>query len=86
MSGVRAPAVKVPHRIARVVGLFNVLYCNLLKITPLFTPFSIDVLSSNSLVSCRKAQNDLGYSSRSVYESIKDAIDWFKKTGIIKLI
>ena len=83
MSGVRAPAVKVPHRIARVVGLFNVLYCNLLKITPLFTPFSIDVLASNSLVSCRKAQDELGFSSRPVYESIKDAIRWFKEKSII---
>lgn len=84
MSGVRAPVVKVPHRIARVFGLFNVLYCNLFKITPLFTPFSIDVLASNSIISCRKAEGKFGYSSRPVYESLKDAIDWFKKTGIIK--
>ena len=61
MSGVKAPAVKVPHRIAQVFGLFNVLYCNLLKITPLFTPFSIDVLASDSLVSCQKAQTELGW-------------------------
>ncbi|MEA2022004.1 MAG: SDR family oxidoreductase [Candidatus Caldatribacteriota bacterium] len=83
MSGVKAPAVKVPHRIARVFGLFNVLYCKLIKSMPLFTPFSIDVLASNSLVSCRKAQDELGYSSRPVYESIKDAIRWFKEEGII---
>jgi dihydroflavonol-4-reductase len=86
MSGVRAPVVKVPHRIARVFGLFNVLYCNLLKITPLFTPFSIDVLASNSIISCRKAEGKFGYSPRPVYESLKDAVDWFKEKGIIKLI
>jgi len=83
ISGVKAPAVKVPHRIARVFGLFNVFYCNLLKVTPLFTPFSIDVLASNSLVSCQKAQIELGYSSRSIYESIKDAVRWFRQEGII---
>jgi dihydroflavonol-4-reductase len=54
-----------------------------MKIKPLFTPFSIDVLASNSLVSCQKAQDELGYSPRSIYESIKDTVRWFRQEGII---
>jgi len=69
--------------VARVAGFFNVLYCNLMKIKPLFTPFSIDVLASNSLVSYQKAQDELGYSPRSIYESIKDTVRWFRQEGII---
>lgn len=83
ITGIKAPSLKLPHPVARVTGFFNVLYCNLMKIKPLFTPFSIDVLASNSLVSCKKAQDELGYSSRSIYESIKDTIRWFKQEGII---
>jgi len=83
IAGVKAPSLKVPHQVARVTGFFNVLYCNLMKIKPLFTPFSIDVLASNSLVSCQKAQDELGYSSRSIYESLRDTIQWFKQEGII---
>jgi len=83
ITGVKAPSLKVPHQVARVTGFFNVLYCNLMKIKPLFTPFSIDVLASNSLVSCQKAQDELGYSSRSIYESLRDTIQWFKQEGII---
>jgi dihydroflavonol-4-reductase len=83
ITGVKAPSLKVPHRVARVTGFFNVLYCNLMKIKPLFTPFSIDVLASNSLVSCQKAQDELGYSSRSIYESIRDTVQWFKQKGMI---
>ena len=83
ITGIKAPSLKLPHPVARVTGFFNVLYCNLMKIKPLFTPFSIDVLASNSLVSCQKAQDELGYSSRSIYESIKDTIRWFKQEGII---
>jgi dihydroflavonol-4-reductase len=83
ISGVKAPSLKVPHQVARVAGFFNVLYCNLKKIKPLFTPFSIDVLTSNSLVSCQKAQDKLGYSSRSIYESIKDTVRWFRQEGIL---
>ena len=83
ITGVKAPSLKLPHQVARVTGFFNVLYCNLMKIKPLFTPFSIDVLASNSLVSCQKAQEELGYPSRSIYESIKDAVRWFRQEGII---
>ena len=83
ISGVKAPSFKIPHQAARAAGFFNVLYCNLMKIKPLFTPFSIDVLASNSLVSCQKAQNKLGYSPRSIYESIKDTVRWFKQKGIV---
>lgn len=83
ITGVKAPSLKLPHQVARVTGFFNVLYCSLMKIKPLFTPFSIDVLASNSLVSCQKAQGELGYSSRSIYESIKDTVRWFRQEGII---
>lgn len=83
ITGVKAPLFKIPRQVARSTGFFNVLYCNLMKIKPLFTPFSIDVLASNSLVSCQKAQDELGYSSRSIYESIKDTVRWFKQEGII---
>jgi dihydroflavonol-4-reductase len=83
ITGVKAPSLKVPHQVARITGFFNVLYCNLMKIKPLFTPFSIDVLASNSLVSCQKAHLELGYSPRSIYESIKDTVHWFKQKGII---
>jgi len=83
ISGIKVPSFKIPQPLARVAGFFNVLYCNLIKIKPLFTPFSIDVLASNSLVSCQKAQDELGYSPRSIYESIKDAVRWFREEGII---
>ena len=83
ISGIKAPSFKIPQPLARAAGFFNVLYCNLMKIKPLFTPFSIDVLSSNSLVSCQKAKDELGYSSRSIYKSIKDTVQWFKQKGIV---
>ncbi len=83
ISGIKAPSFKIPQSLARAAGFFNVLYCNLIKIKPLFTPFSIDVLASNSLVSCQKAQDELCYSPRSIYESIKDSVQWFKQKGIV---
>jgi dihydroflavonol-4-reductase len=83
INGVKAPWLKIPKQVARAAGFFNALYCNIMKLKPLFTPFSIDVLASNSLVSCQKARDELGYSPRSIHESIKDAVRWFKEEGII---
>ena len=83
ITGIKAPSFEIPHQVARVAGFFNVLYCHLMKVKPLFTPFSIDVLASNSLVSCQKAKDELNYSPRSIYESIKDAVRWFREEGII---
>jgi len=83
ISGVKAPSFKIPHQVARAAGFFNALYCNLMKIKPLFTPFSIDVLASNSLVSYQKAKDELGYSPRSIYDSIKDTVRWFKQKRIV---
>ena len=86
LSGKKAPEIKLPYWMARAFGVINVLYCSLINTRPLFTPFSIDVLASNSLISYHKAETNFGYSPRSVYESLKDAVDWFKEKGIIKLI
>ncbi|MEA2086835.1 MAG: SDR family oxidoreductase [Candidatus Caldatribacteriota bacterium] len=83
ISGVKAPSFKMPYQVARAAGFFNALYCSLMKVNPLFTPFSIDVLASNSLVSCQKAKDELDYSPRSVYESINDSVRWFRQEGII---
>ncbi len=54
------------------------LFC-MTKIKPLFTAYSVDVLTSNSLISSEKAWRELGYSPRPIRESVADAIQWFKE-------
>lgn len=51
-----------------------------------FTPESIDTLGSHKNISCRKAQTELGYSTRSLEETIRDTFDWFEKNGMLKKI
>jgi dihydroflavonol-4-reductase len=45
---------------------------------PRFTPYSLEVLQSNSYISHAKATRELGYHPRALQESISDAIHWFK--------
>jgi dihydroflavonol-4-reductase len=69
--------MKIPFDLARFAALFTPLYYRLAKATPRFTPYSLEVLQSNSNISHAKATRDLGYSPRSLYESIKDTVKWF---------
>lgn len=77
ITGVKAPSFKVPVWLARSVGKVAAVYYRLTKSKPLFTVYSIDVLASNSLISSEKARRELGYSTRSIRESVEDAVSWF---------
>jgi len=69
--------MKIPFNIARFAALFTPMYYQLAKATPRFTPYSLEVLQSNSNISHAKATKELDYSPRSLYESIKDTVKWF---------
>jgi dihydroflavonol-4-reductase len=69
--------MKIPFDLARFAALFTPLYYQMANATPRITPYSLEVLQSNSNISHAKATLELGYSPRSLYESIKDTVKWF---------
>jgi dihydroflavonol-4-reductase len=79
ISGVKAPHFKVPGWLARSAGIVSTPFYLLFQRKPLFTAYSIDVLNSNSIVSSAKARRELGFSPRSIQESVSDAVTWFKE-------
>lgn len=69
--------MKIPFDLARFAALFTPMYYHMANATPRFTPYSLEVLQSNSNISHAKATRELGYSPRSLYESLKDTVKWF---------
>lgn len=56
---------------------------NLRKMRPLyFTPYSVAVLTSNGKFNRNSAENRLGYSPRSLKDSIKDMVAWLNEQAI----
>ena len=55
------------------------LYYKVSKEKPLFTAYSLRVLSSNSNFSHQKATDELDYQPRPLQRTLKDTIDWMKK-------
>ena len=66
----------VPHWLAYVVTPFAQLYYRISKKKPLFTPYSLSTLMSNSNYSYQKAQSSFGYKTTSFKKTIEDTISW----------
>ncbi len=59
------------------------LYYKILKQTPLYTSYSIYTLNTNALFSHKKADEELGYTTRNFTDTLKDTIAWLKETDRI---
>jgi dihydroflavonol-4-reductase len=69
--------MKIPFDLARFAALFTPMYYSYARVTPRFTPYSLEVLRSNANISHAKATRELGYKPRPIYDSIRDAVRWF---------
>ena len=69
--------MKMPFELAKWAAQFTPFYYRWTKTSPRFTPYSLEVLRSNSNISHAKATRELGYQPRSLYESIADTVKWF---------
>jgi dihydroflavonol-4-reductase len=69
--------MKIPFDLAKLAALFAPTYYRFANASPRLTPYSLEVLRSNSNISHAKATRELGYQPRSLYESIRDTVKWF---------
>jgi dihydroflavonol-4-reductase len=69
--------MRMPFELAKWAAQFTPFYYRWTKTSPRLTPYSLEVLRSNSNISHAKATRELGYQPRSLYESIEDAVRWF---------
>jgi dihydroflavonol-4-reductase len=69
--------LKIPFDLAKFAAKFTPAYYRFANETPRFTPYSLEVLQSNSNISHAKATRELGYTPRPIFESIRDAVKWF---------
>ncbi len=69
--------MKIPFDLAKFATIFTPMYYRFANETPRFTPYSLEVLQSNSNISHAKATRELGYKPRPIFDSIRDAVKWF---------
>jgi dihydroflavonol-4-reductase len=84
ISNKKTPKLIAPLFLAKIGLPFIKIYSVLANEHPLYTSESLHILkNSNSLISSKKAKNELGYTTRSLEESLKDTFEWYKQNGII---
>jgi len=76
--GFRTATFNIPLAIARWTAKVSPLYYRSTHQTPKFTPYALETVCSNSLISHAKADRELGYHPRPLSQSVTDTIHWWK--------
>jgi dihydroflavonol-4-reductase len=77
VTGKAFASIKIPFSLAEFAARFTPWYYQKTKAKPRFTPYSLEVLQSNSNISHSKAARELGFHSRPAIETITDTVRWF---------
>ena len=77
-AGIDTTEIKFPARLAAFVAPLAEFFYKITRTKPKFTRYSIETLRSNSKISSHKAQHELGYKPRRLYDTIKETVDWWK--------
>ncbi len=69
---------KVPTLLVKAAAAFAPVFYAVMRRKPILSKYSIDVLLSNSSITCEKAQKKLGYQPRPMQKTIRDMVRWFR--------
>ena len=86
LSGTPKPRFHLPIGLVRAVAPLIPLYYKVTKQRPLFTTYSLHVISSNCEMSHQKAAEELGYSPRPLRQTLEDTVEWFRDNRHARLV
>jgi dihydroflavonol-4-reductase len=78
-AGLKTREVKLPAAVAAAIAPIAEVYYRFSHTKPIFTRYSVETLRSNSLISSRKAREELGYQTRPIEETIVDTVAWWQQ-------
>lgn len=79
ITGKKEINIILPFWFINLMAPIAELYYKILRQPPLFTPYSIYTINSNSIFSNGKAKRELGYTTRPMEVTLRDTVDWLKK-------
>ncbi|MDD4693547.1 MAG: NAD-dependent epimerase/dehydratase family protein [Firmicutes bacterium] len=78
VTGKKRVKAVIPMWIAKLTAPLSESYYRILKQPPLYTPYSLFTLTSNSRFSHEKASRELGYKVTPIEKTVRDMVDWLK--------
>jgi dihydroflavonol-4-reductase len=83
-TGRRPPRISVPRSVVMPVAAMAEMVARHTGREPFITMDAIRMLKNCMFFTAAKAERELGYSARPYAEGIRDAIDWFGKSGYLR--
>ncbi len=77
ITGQQFMRLKIPMAMANFAARFTPMVYRLARQRPRFTPYSLETITSNSVISHKKASEELDYAPRPLAESLRDTVRWF---------
>jgi dihydroflavonol-4-reductase len=84
LAGAPARLLKIPMGLARFVARFTPPYYQLTRKRPRFTPYALETVISNSVISNNKARRELSYAPRPLTETLSDTVRWLRANQRLK--
>ncbi len=81
LTGAKVPTRALPLWVGWALLPFSLLGSAVTKKAPFITADMLRASVSNDVVSHEKAQRELGYTIRTLRESLGDAVDWYRERG-----
>jgi dihydroflavonol-4-reductase len=83
VTGVAAPKVRLPFGVVRGASFLIPIYYWVTRQKPLFTTYSLDVISSGCTMTNEKAERELGYHPRAFAQTMEDTVRWFRRQQML---
>lgn len=83
VTGYAFSSIRIPFNLAEIASRLMPAFYTWQKSKPKFTPYSLEVLQSNSDISHAKASRELGYKPRPIFASISDTVRWFLENHML---
>ncbi|NPA95024.1 MAG: NAD-dependent epimerase/dehydratase family protein [Thermodesulfobacteria bacterium] len=84
ITGTPPPRIKLPHNLILPLAYLFEMVSRITGTEPLATVDGVKLSKKKMFFSSRRAEKELGYSHRPARQAIRDAVEWFKKQGLLQ--
>ena len=81
LSGIRAPAFKIPYGVAYAAAVFSTGWARLTERPPRVPLDAVRMAAKKMFVSHEKASRELGFAPGPVEGALRRAVEWFRENG-----
>jgi dihydroflavonol-4-reductase len=83
ITGLAAPSMKIPHRLALSVAYVNTAFSRLVGKEPQIPVEGVKIAQHNMFVDCSRAQRELGFQPGPVAAALERAVRWYQANGYV---